>query len=106
MERLENAFRTPARVAGAFEFSSGTASEEEEEEESAFGDDANEVYAADANNTGSVQLVSLSSTPSSTRPSDGVVDWSFKFGGLPKFDAEKGTEMREEKEKAKFKGES
>ena len=73
MEQLENAFRTPARVAGAFEFSNGGASEEEEEEESAFGDDglwmcncraglpwrttpmlrpnANEAHAADAENT-------------------------------------------------------
>ena len=59
MEQLENAFRTPARVAGAFEFSSGSASEEEEEEESAFGDDANEVYAADANNTDSAACFSF-----------------------------------------------
>jgi len=79
MEQLGNAFRTPTRVVGAFEFSSGSASGEEEEER-AFDDDmskivnvqlpsgstsanitnakanANEVHAADANDTDSLQL--------------------------------------------------
>ena len=32
---------------------------------------------------------------------DGEVDQSFKFGGLPKFDAKKQKEMRKEKKKEK-----
>ena len=44
---------------------------------------------------------SSSSSSSSMRLSDGELDRSFKFGGLPKFDAEKHKEMRKEKEKEK-----